>query len=213
MSRADVFRASGPTSGSNVRIKLGAKKDGTIVAAQGTYWLQAGAFPGSPIRGAAGCAIEIAIDTKSVNTNHAERDKHLRSKDFLEVDKYAQATFKSTAYEGTADAGVLRTEQGHEFVVDNLDDLLAGLDALDDLVADGLLLHALDEVARDFEVHVGIEQREAHVAQRVADVGLGNLAEAAQVAEDVLELAGQRIKHGADSGNARGNCQPFCAAS
>ena len=28
-------------------------KDGKIVAAKGTYWLQAGAFPGSPIRGAA----------------------------------------------------------------------------------------------------------------------------------------------------------------
>ena len=28
------------------------KKDGTIVAATGTFYLQAGAFPGSPIRGA-----------------------------------------------------------------------------------------------------------------------------------------------------------------
>src|SRR6201999_3467138 len=56
MSREEVFRASGPTSGSMSRVKIGAKKDGTIVAGQGTYWLQAGAFPGSPIRGAAGCA-------------------------------------------------------------------------------------------------------------------------------------------------------------
>ena len=56
MSREEVFRASGPTSGSMSKVKIGAKKDGTIVAAQGTYYLQAGAFPGSPIRGAAGCA-------------------------------------------------------------------------------------------------------------------------------------------------------------
>ncbi len=56
MSREEVFRASGPTSGSKSTVKIGAKKDGTIVAGQGTYWLQAGAFPGSPIRGAAGCA-------------------------------------------------------------------------------------------------------------------------------------------------------------
>ena len=56
MSREEVFRASGPTSGSSSKVKIGAKKDGTIVAAQGTYYLQAGAFPGSPIRGAAGCA-------------------------------------------------------------------------------------------------------------------------------------------------------------
>ena len=56
MSREDVFRASGPTSGSKSTVKIGAKKDGTIVAGQGTFYLQAGAFPGSPIRGAAGCA-------------------------------------------------------------------------------------------------------------------------------------------------------------
>src|SRR5437588_857985 len=37
-------------------IKIGAKKDGTIVAAQGTFYLQAGALPGSPIRGAVGCS-------------------------------------------------------------------------------------------------------------------------------------------------------------
>jgi len=56
MSREEVFRASGPTSGSISTVKIGAKKDGTIVAGKGIYWLQAGAFPGSPIRGAAGCA-------------------------------------------------------------------------------------------------------------------------------------------------------------
>ncbi len=56
MSRDEVFRASGPTSGSKSTVKIGAKKDGTIVAGTGTFYLQAGAFPGSPIRGAAGCA-------------------------------------------------------------------------------------------------------------------------------------------------------------
>jgi CO/xanthine dehydrogenase Mo-binding subunit len=56
MTREEVMRASGPTSGSSSTVKLGAKKDGTIVAGQGTWYLQAGGFPGSPIRGAAGCA-------------------------------------------------------------------------------------------------------------------------------------------------------------
>ena len=56
MTREEVMRASGPTSGSSSTVKIGAKKDGTIVAGQGTFYLQAGAFPGSPIRGAAGCA-------------------------------------------------------------------------------------------------------------------------------------------------------------
>lgn len=56
MTRDEVFRASGPTSGSTSTVKIGAKKDGTIVAAHGTFYLQAGGLPGSPIRGAAGCA-------------------------------------------------------------------------------------------------------------------------------------------------------------
>ncbi len=56
MTRTEVFHASGPTSGASTKIKIGATKDGKIVAAQGTFCLQAGALPGSPIRGAAGCA-------------------------------------------------------------------------------------------------------------------------------------------------------------
>ena len=57
MNREDTMRASGPTSGSKSKIKIGATNDGKIVAAQGTYYLQAGAFPGSPIRGAVGCSL------------------------------------------------------------------------------------------------------------------------------------------------------------
>src|SRR4030088_2008601 len=56
MTREEVMRATGPTSGSKSTVKIGAKKDGTIVAAQGTFHLQAGALPGSPIRGAVGCS-------------------------------------------------------------------------------------------------------------------------------------------------------------
>jgi CO/xanthine dehydrogenase Mo-binding subunit len=56
MTREEVMRATGPTSGSKSTVKIGAMKDGTIVAAQGIFYLQAGAFPGSPIRGAVGCS-------------------------------------------------------------------------------------------------------------------------------------------------------------
>jgi CO/xanthine dehydrogenase Mo-binding subunit len=56
MTREEVMRATGPTSGSKSTVKIGAKKNGTIVAAQGTFYLQAGALPGSPIRGAVGCS-------------------------------------------------------------------------------------------------------------------------------------------------------------
>jgi polyisoprenoid-binding protein YceI len=40
-------------------------------------------------------AVKVEIDTASVNSNHAERDKHLRSPDFLDVAKFPKATFVS----------------------------------------------------------------------------------------------------------------------
>ena len=56
MSREEVFRATGPTSGSFNSVKIGATKDGKITAATATFRFQAGAFPGSPARPAASCA-------------------------------------------------------------------------------------------------------------------------------------------------------------
>jgi CO/xanthine dehydrogenase Mo-binding subunit len=58
MSREEVFRATGPTSGAVVEVKLGATKDGTITAADVTLKYQAGAFPGSPV--GAGCMTALA---------------------------------------------------------------------------------------------------------------------------------------------------------
>ncbi|ELP26043.1 YceI family protein [Pantoea eucalypti] len=40
--------------------------------------------------------VDVTINTSSVDTNHAERDKHLRSADFLNTSKNPQATFTST---------------------------------------------------------------------------------------------------------------------
>lgn len=47
--------------------------------------------------------IEVSIKTTSVDSNHAERDKHLRSGDFLEVEKFPEAKFASTAYKPNGD--------------------------------------------------------------------------------------------------------------
>ena len=49
MTRDEVFRSTGPTSGGVIEVKLGAKKDGTITAAEVTLKFLAGAFPGSPV--------------------------------------------------------------------------------------------------------------------------------------------------------------------
>jgi len=44
--------------------------------------------------------VSVTIDTSSVDSNHAERDKHLRSGDFLNVDEFPKATFESTSFDG-----------------------------------------------------------------------------------------------------------------
>ncbi|MEX0793682.1 MAG: xanthine dehydrogenase family protein molybdopterin-binding subunit [Pirellulaceae bacterium] len=49
MQRDEVFQATGPTPGSFVRIKLGAKNDGTLVAGEAYLAYDAGAFPGGMI--------------------------------------------------------------------------------------------------------------------------------------------------------------------
>ena len=54
-------------------------------------------------------SIEVTINTGSVDSNHAERDKHLRSDDFLNVAKYPEAKFVSTSYsQGKDGKGVLK---------------------------------------------------------------------------------------------------------
>ena len=51
----------------------------------------------------AAAQVTVNIDPASVDSNHAERDKHLRNEDFLHVDEFPQARFVSTSYEPTGE--------------------------------------------------------------------------------------------------------------
>ncbi|MXV77691.1 xanthine dehydrogenase family protein molybdopterin-binding subunit [Candidatus Poribacteria bacterium] len=55
MNRADVFEGTGPTPASYITIKIGAKEDGKITAAQTSLAFEAGAYPGSPVGAGAMC--------------------------------------------------------------------------------------------------------------------------------------------------------------
>ena len=66
MSRGDVIRATGPTSGAHMRVKVGATKDGQITAAEAELHFQAGAFPGSPV-GPATMTAFACYDLENVN--------------------------------------------------------------------------------------------------------------------------------------------------
>ncbi len=43
--------------------------------------------------------VSVEIDIASIDSNHAERDKHLRSERFFDAKKFPKATFVSTAWE------------------------------------------------------------------------------------------------------------------
>lgn len=49
-------------------------------------------------------SVNVTVDATSVDSNHAERDKHLKSGDFLEVDTYPTITFNSTDVSESGDS-------------------------------------------------------------------------------------------------------------
>ena len=57
MNRTEVFEATGPTSGTEISCRIGAANNGKITAAAVHLIFEAGAFPGSPVPGAANCVL------------------------------------------------------------------------------------------------------------------------------------------------------------
>ena len=75
MSRSEVLEATGPTSGTYQKIKVGVTREGRLTAVQASLMYEAGAFPGSPVGAAALCmfapynAENLLIDTYDVVDN------------------------------------------------------------------------------------------------------------------------------------------------
>jgi xanthine dehydrogenase molybdenum-binding subunit len=75
MTRAEVLRATGPTSGTKMKVKMGATRDGKITAAEVWMAYEAGAFPGSPFAPGAMCTLgpynleNLRIDSFDVVVN------------------------------------------------------------------------------------------------------------------------------------------------
>jgi xanthine dehydrogenase molybdenum-binding subunit len=82
MTRAETLLATGPSSGTVIRLKMGAKKDGGLTAAHAQLVFEAGAYPGSPIWGARGvifAAYDIPharIDGYDVVVNKTKTDAY-----------------------------------------------------------------------------------------------------------------------------------------
>ena len=65
--------------------------------------------------------VSITIDTKSLDSNHAKRDKHLRGEEFLDVKKFPTSTFVSTSFKETSkDKGILQGDLTFHGVTKNI---------------------------------------------------------------------------------------------
>jgi len=82
-----------------------------------------------------------------------------------------------------------------ELVEHDLDDVLRRRQRLHDLGGHAALLGLGDELLDDLEVDVGLEQRHANIAHGRSNIGLGQLALAAQAVKCVVEAIAQGIKH------------------
>ncbi|RBW48386.1 YceI family protein [Marinobacter sp. F3R11] len=121
-------------------------------------------------------SVSVTIDTSSVDSNHAERDKHLRGEDFLYVDEYPEASFKSK-----------------RVVVDD--------DGEADIVGDLTLRGVTREVTLDVEMlgygndpwggyRMGFE---AETELRLEDFGIPtNLGKASETVEIIISVEGIR---------------------
>ena len=87
-------------------------------------------------------------------------------------------------------------EQLDELAVDDLHDLLGRGERRQNVLSHGLVLHAVDEGTDHLEVDVRLEERHAHLAQRLLDVLLRQPAAAAELVEDGLQSRTQGIEHG-----------------
>jgi len=61
-----------------------------------------------PEGGDAPASIDVTIDAASIDTHEPQRDAHLKSADFLDAEKFATITFKSTGVDGSGDSFKVR---------------------------------------------------------------------------------------------------------
>ena len=80
-------------------------------------------------------------------------------------------------------------------VVDDLDDHLARRDRAQHFLADRFFGDLVDEIARDRQSDVGLEQRDTHFAHRRAHVRLAERAAPAKPVEYAAEPIAQRVEH------------------
>jgi len=68
MTRAEVFLGTGPSSGTVIRVKAGAKQNGQLTALDAQLYYEAGAYPGSPM----GSGVNVLVGAYVIPNGHIE---------------------------------------------------------------------------------------------------------------------------------------------
>ena len=77
----------------------------------------------------------------------------------------------------------------------NLNDLLTGRDAAQHFLAQRLFFDPRDEILRDLEINIRLQQREAHLPHGIVDIRFADRAMPAQILENILKLIAELRKH------------------
>ena len=86
-----------------------------------------------------------------------------------------------------------------KLVVDDLHERLAGVQALQDFLAQGLFLHLFDKLFHYRQGHIGLQQCLAHFAQGVADIVFGQGTLTCQAFKRRSQPVGEILEHGVTS--------------
>jgi len=85
--------------------------------------------------------------------------------------------------------GMSFAQEIHKLIMDNLDNLLPRLNALNNLLSDRLLTDLLNKFPRYLEVHIRLQKRHPHLPQRVRHVGVADFPHPAQISEHLLQFS------------------------
>ena len=103
---------------------------------------------------------------------------------------------------GLGQRGVHRTHQRHKLVVEDLEDLLAGVQGAQHLLPHGLFRDPVEKVPRDLMVHISVQQGNTNLLKRLADIGLGQPTSAPQALDGVAQSALKTLEHEHTSNDA-----------
>jgi len=88
------------------------------------------------------------------------------------------------------------TQKGHQFAMNDFDDLLAWRNGLENRIPESFFLDPLQELPGHLVVHIGFKKNPAYFPQSFPDHGLREEATLPEFGENAVQLLAQIVEHG-----------------